>query len=236
MCRVMLIEYLSHPGFPHALVMTFLFSHKPCILFIFPNPSPYSRHITDACRTQVAGEDQGYLDRDTHTRDKSLQVCNNLQVTPHLTEETQRRQRKRPWHFCCWRIGGMVGIWGENTGKFELGCGKKVGSKFLLTMFLLTLIKTRSTSKWSSTSYPVLSFLSFLDFTTLHHHPKHLSNPSLTLSHHSLLPRRTQSPSHQPNYPLPFSPHWVGRRWCTCSDIEEKEYSQGWPIAWVRSL
>lgn len=96
MCRVMLIEYLSHPGFPHALVMTFLFSHKPCILFIFPNPSPYSRHITDACRTQVAGEDQGYLDRDTHTRDKSLQVCNNLQVTPHLTEETQRRQRKRP--------------------------------------------------------------------------------------------------------------------------------------------
>lgn len=26
-----LIEYRSHPGFPHALVMTFLFSHKPCI-------------------------------------------------------------------------------------------------------------------------------------------------------------------------------------------------------------
>lgn len=63
----------------------------------------------------MASEDQGYLDSDTHTRDKPLQVCDNLQVTPHLTEEAQRRQRKRSRHFCCWRFGRMVGIWGENT-------------------------------------------------------------------------------------------------------------------------
>lgn len=38
-----------------------------------------------------------------------------------------------------------MGIWGENTGKLELECGKKrkLGSTFLLTMFLLTLIKTQ---------------------------------------------------------------------------------------------
>lgn len=83
----------------------------------------------------MASEDQGYLDSDTHTRDKPLQVCDNLQVTPHLTEEAQRRQRKRSRHFCCWRFGRMVGIWGENTGEPKFQCGKKrkLGSTFLLT-------------------------------------------------------------------------------------------------------
>lgn len=158
----------------------------------------------------MASEDQGYLDSDTHTRDKPLQVCDNLQVTPHLTEEAQRRQRKRSRHFCCWRFGRMVGIWGENTGEPKFQCGKKEKTWQHIpadACFSIRDRKLRSTSKWSSTFYPVLSFLSFLDFTIRHHRPKHLSNPSLTLSHHSLLPRRTQSPSHRPNYRLPFSPH-----------------------------
>lgn len=153
----------------------------------------------------MASEDQRYLGSDPHTCLKSLQVCNNLQVTPHLTEETQRRQRKRFGYFCCWRTGGMVGIWGENTGKgLEPQCETLFAATVLLTMFLL-FNPRRSTSKLSSMFYLVLSFLSFLDFTVLHHRLKHLLNPLLTLFHHSLLPRRTQSPSHRPSYRLLFS-------------------------------
>lgn len=146
----------------------------------------------------------------TATRTHAINLCKFVTIYKLLLILQKKLNGGKERDLDTFVAGGLGGWWvfGERTPvSLNLDVEKKVGSKFLLTMFLLTLIKTRSTSKWSSTSYPVLSFLSFLDFTTLHHHPKHLSNPSLTLSHHSLLPRRTQSPSHQPNYPLPFSPH-----------------------------
>lgn len=211
---------LKRAGFPHALVMTFLFSNKP---YVYPATHFGSGSITDELYS-LSSKIRGIFSA-TRTHATNLAKFVTLYKVLLLIQKRMNGGKERDLDSLI--AGGLGGWWvfGERTAV----------SRSTFPHLSLPLVRNKILTPGRSTSK---SF-----YTSYHEHSSRFSlvcilPPQLLLLCRSRLYRILCRLLHQEK-PIPAPSPWrhyhsrssqrqVGQESCTCLDIEERGYKRAW--------